>query len=128
MPVAFVSGHRDLTQEEFDTYYKPALDAAIKNNDPILVCDYYGADFMAQKYLKEKEYFNATVVNMFHTPRNYCECFANLGGFKSDEERDCYCTKNSDYDIAWSRRVGSGTWQNIERRKQFDKNNKNVES
>ncbi len=119
MAIAFVSGHRDLTSEEFDLYYKSALDAAIAQNHAILVCDYQGADIMAQKYLLASGYFNVTVVHMFLSPRNYCSGFATLGGFTSDEDRDSYCTQNSSYDIAWSRRNGSGTWQNIERRKKM---------
>lgn len=115
--VAFISGHRDLTQEEFDLFYVPLLNEAIEKKHTILVCDYCGADLMAQKYLNDKKYYNVTVVHMFSKPRNYYEGFKKKGGFKSDEDRDSFCTENSDYDIAWSRREGSGTWQNIERRK-----------
>ena len=36
----FISGHRDVTDEEFNKYYKPQIDEALKNNVRFVVCDY----------------------------------------------------------------------------------------
>lgn len=115
---AFVSGHLDLTQVEFDMYYKHALDYAIDRGHAITVGDARGADAMAQTYLAGKGYTNVVVFHMFVTPRNNWG-FITLGGFKSDEDRDVAMTKNSTYDIAWIRpgREKSGTAKNVARRK-----------
>lgn len=128
----FISGHRDITQEEFDKNYKKAIDEVI-SNDPFptfVVGDYCGADIMAQNYLKEiidngdgtLSESDVEVFHMFEFPRNYAfkdnpgvKC---NGGFICDEERDAAMTNCTDYDIAYVRgeRWDSGTAQNIKRR------------
>ena len=118
--VAFISGHRDLTEEEFNIYYKPVIDNAILNKHVFYVCDYYGADFMAQKYLKSLNYPDVIVVHMLESPRNYVGDYTLVGGFSSDEDRDAFCTGITDYDIAWSRKPGSGTERNIKRREEIN--------
>lgn len=128
----FISGHRDITQEEFDKYYKPAIDNVLINYKPavfFVVGDYRGVDTMAQQYLydKTKELFwfdsnQVTVYHMFDSPRNFvCNDFKTKGGFKTDEERDAAMTKDSDTDIAFVRKGkrNSGTAQNIVRRYEF---------
>lgn len=117
---AFASGHRNLTPDEFEEHYVPKLNEAMERGDEIYVCDYYGADQMVQEYLFNHEYENVRVVHMKDSPRFYIGEFPLIGGFNSDDERDSYCTFNTDYDIAWSRKTGSGTWQNLERRKAKD--------
>ena len=119
MKTAFVSGHRDLTSWEFSQHYSQALERALVAGDRILVCDYQGADVMAQDWLLTQGYKNVTVVHMLSAPRNYVGTFELVGGFSSDEERDAWCTAHSDYDIAWSRRPGSGTARNLERREEL---------
>ena len=54
--IYFISGHRDITQKEFDTHYKPVIDNVIKHDDKktFLIGDYEGVDIMAQKYLVSK--------------------------------------------------------------------------
>lgn len=124
--VAFISGHRDVTDEEFNCHYVPKIDDAIYNRHMIVVGDYQGVDIMAQKYLDSVGYDNVIVYHMFKAPRNYVSRYATRGGYTSDEDRDSAMTDISHYDIAWVR-VGkekSGTQQNIDRRlkvKEFDK-------
>lgn len=113
---AFISGHRDLNEWEFEEHYVPAIKEAMARGDDILVCDYWGADQMAQEYLYNHEYDKVNVLHMLTSPRVNVGEFPTIGGFKTDDERDTYGTYHSDYDIAWSRKVGSGTWQNIQRR------------
>jgi len=113
---AFASGHRDLNEYEFEEHYVPMLNEAMARQDEIWVCDYWGADLMVQEYLYNHEYDKVTVLHMLKTPRNNIGEFPTIGGFKNDIERDSYCTENTDYDIAWSRKIGSGTWQNLQRR------------
>ena len=117
---AFISGHRNLTEEEFNNFYKPVIDNAILNKHVFYVCDYIGADFMAQKYLKSLNYPDVIVVHMLESPRNYVGDYIQIGGFTSDEERDSFCTSITDYDIAWCRIPGSGTERNLKRREEIN--------
>ena len=114
----YVSGHLDLTVEEFNAHYRPAFDEALARGDSFVVGDARGTDSMTQNYLLGKT--TAVVVyHMFTTPRNNAG-FKTLGGFLSDEERDAQMTADSDQDIAWVRlgREKSGTQKNIDRRRQ----------
>lgn len=113
---AFVSGHRRITHEEFLENYSAKLDEAISKGHHVFVCDYLGADIWAQEYLKEKGYDNVSVVHMGTAPRNFVGGYHLVGGFKSDEERDSFCTEATDYDIAWVKYPKSGTARNLERR------------
>ena len=54
--VYFISGHRDITKEEFEKYYIPKIDTTLENdnNATFVVGDYYGVDIMALDYLVNK--------------------------------------------------------------------------
>lgn len=126
--IAFISGHLDLTKEEFEEHYIPVIGEAIRNGDTFIVGDARGTDIMAQDYiatllgLYEEGSIGVntvTVYHMFTKPRNCATMHYSLvGGFKSDDERDAAMTNASDYDIAWIRpgREKSGTAKNIARR------------
>lgn len=119
----FISGHRDITAEEFQNYSQ-ALDKIIKEipDASFVVGDYYGVDIMAQDYLVnilKIDPTQITVYHMFDKPRNINEKITNtVGGFETDEERDAAMTTNSSHDIAFVRnhKKLSGTAQNILRR------------
>jgi len=117
--VYFISGHRNITDEEFAEHYIPKIDQGIKEGAIFVVGDYYGADQKAQDYLKKKSYdeMKVRVHHMLKKPR-YCVWSFKLGGFRSDEERDSAMTLASTHDIAWVRpgKGDSGTAQNIARR------------
>ena len=125
--IFFISGHRDITEEEFSNNYAQTINDAIFNyNAKFIIGDYYGVDIMAQNYLIDVLKINpndVTVCHMFDKPRNINDKIVNIiGGFKNDEERDSYMTINSDEDIAFIRdrsKYKSGTAQNILRRKLF---------
>lgn len=120
----FISGHRDITEEEFEINYKPAIDYVLYSNEnaKFIVGDYYGVDIMAQNYLVDALGINPdriTVYHMLEHPRNKNEKIINtIGGFKSDEERDAAMTLASGQDIAFVRTNEkiSGTGSNILRR------------
>ena len=114
--IFFISGHLSLTQEEFDTHYKPLIDEKLSHNYSFVVGDAKGADTLAQTYLFGKT-DRVVVYHMFGSPR-YNSGFPTEGGFQSDEERDSAMTDNSDIDIAWVRkgREKSGTQKNLDRR------------
>lgn len=131
----FISGHRDITNEEFEKIYVPIIDQIYECEDwnPYFVIgDYFGVDAMAQGYLYEKiakegrfcgQFNRVTVYHMHSFPRNcYSELFNRKGGYKTDEERDAAMTRESDVDIAFVRpgRRDSGTAQNVVRRHEFN--------
>jgi hypothetical protein len=114
--VNFISGHLDLTREEFEAHYRPLIDAALSLGETFIIGDARGADALAQGYLHEKR-ASVVVYHMFDSPRNNAG-FPVVGGFKSDSERDRRMTQDSDQDIAWVRRgrEKSGTQANLNRR------------
>ena len=98
------------------------MDEAISNSGRFVVGDYYGVDYMAQNYLKNKVPDDfVTVYHMMESPRNYVEGFNLKGGYLIDEERDYAMTKESHVDIAWSRSDSSGTARNLRRRGELDR-------
>lgn len=122
----FISGHRDITKEEFNRLYVPVIQKILDNESEseFIVGDYYGVDMMAQQYLSEhiNDKTNVTVCHMFINPKNCADNkFRRIGGFNTDEERDAYMTRNSDIDIAFVRKGkdNSGTARNIIRRHEF---------
>lgn len=123
--IYFISGHRDITKDEFDRLYKPEIDKVIdtESSFKFVVGDYEGVDIMAQNYLVEKGVGHKTCVyHMFDSPRHFNkEIKHTFGGFTTDIERDSAMTDISDYDIAFVRKGkwNSGTAQNIKRRFQF---------
>jgi hypothetical protein len=118
MKLYFISGHRDITMEEFNKYYIPKIEDAIKNRGEFVVGDYVGVDIISQNYLKNRKIKNVTVYHMFNKPMNNVG-YKTVGGFITDEDRDRAMTLVSDIDIAWVRngKELSGTQQNIDRRK-----------
>lgn len=119
----FISGHRDLTWEEFTKWYAPAISKVICTDKEakFVVGDCEGADRMAQDYLLAcgVSFRNITVYHMFKAPRYLTRsCTLTQGGFTSDVERDAAMTEHSDRDIAFIRKgkESSGTAQNILRR------------
>lgn len=128
--IYFISGHRNITQEEFNEYYKPIIaDTFLRDTNPSFVlAECEGADSMAQDYLKKllesevlyKEFApTVTVYHMYESPRYLASSkFETKGGYTSDVERDTAMTKNSNIDIAFIKDSSrdSGTRQNIIRR------------
>lgn len=120
-----ISGHGNLTLEEWLQHYRPKIDDALQQQAHFVLSDFRGADVLSQEYLKDKTP-HVTLCHCFEKPRYRAETF-NLpakhwhikSGFSSDEERDVWMTVNSTGDIAWVRegREKSGTAKNIARRK-----------
>lgn len=115
--VAFVSGHLDLTEEEFNKYYVPQIEAACARGCRFVVGDARGADLLFQRHAHAVGLV-VTVFHMFERPRHNVGEFAVVGGFDSDATRDEAMTAASSLDIAWVRpgRERSGTAKNLLRR------------
>ncbi len=123
--IAFISGHLDLTQEEFNEHYIPRIEEAIAQRCDFVVGDAPGADAMAQQYLSSRWLvwnFEVTVYHCarFPSPRNNIA----MGGYpviavgRSQAAKDRAMTEASDFDIAWVRpgKEKSGTADNLRRR------------
>ena len=120
----FISGHRDISEEEFENNYKPAILHVLNEfaTCKFVIGDCIGVDKMAQDFLidaLEVDPDRITVYHMLEKPRNINPKIINLsGGYKSDIERDSAMTEVSCEDIAFVRdnTKNSGTAQNILRR------------
>lgn len=132
--VIFISGHRDLTYDEFKKYYEPRIDDAIEifYNDEddgtlrFVIGDCAGCDIMAQDYLLDTLNYKPELITVYHcydAPRYVNPKVKNLkGGFGGDIDKDNAMTKASNNDIAYVRNPMelSSTAQNILRRNSFE--------
>lgn len=124
MKTHFISGHLDLTPEEFELHYEGRILEAIREGGSFVVGDARGTDHMAQQFLKKIIMDNmlfdldVTVFHMFESPRHNAGSFPTQGGYKTDSARDRAMTAASENDIAWVRpgREKSGTARNLARR------------
>lgn len=127
--IYFISGHRDLSYEDFEWHYKPVIDNIIANDEEaeFVIGDCDGVDKFAMDYIFQNYAVALVIYHMFSTPRNVPKGLSKnpglegvyfQGGFTSDEARDSAMTKVSDFDIAFVKdnRWNSGTAQNIKRR------------
>lgn len=137
----FISGHRDITQSEFNYHYANAIKQAASDPDSrFVVGDSIGADIMAQQMLvdllreQDPNFTRIQVFHMYNKPRNIADKkIPTHGGFLSHNQKDKAMTNSSDIDIAWVRPIEdtkllygdryvqrvSGTEANIIRRKKF---------
>lgn len=120
----FISGHRDITSQEFEEKYVPVIYGELVANPEarFVVGDYQGVDIMSQNYLIDVLKIDPdriTVYHMFDEPRNAHPLIQHFkSGFHTDSERDEAMTKASFKDIAFVRdnKRMSGTAENILRR------------
>lgn len=122
----FISGHRDLTENEFEYYYIPLIQEALSENPnaKFVIGDFDGCDIMAQNYLVNiiDDIANITVYCVGETPRNINPNIIYIkNGFANDREKDIAMTNASFKDIALVRnpKIWSGTGENILRRNIF---------
>lgn len=125
----FISGHVDATYQEFISIYATAIKNAVTNyNAFFYIGDCSGIDILAQNYLVDVLNINPnriTVCHMNDKPENINPKIINvIPNFMTHEERDAFMTSMSDEDIAFIRvgKNGSGTANNILRRKTFQTN------
>jgi 4-hydroxy-3-methylbut-2-enyl diphosphate reductase IspH len=110
--IAFISGHTDIDENEFNEHYKQALDEAVENKDKFIMAAAYGADLDCLDYLMRKGVDVKDVTICIHDKyidekkKKFEEKgLVVLTGFPTHRERDQYMTEMSDYDIAWLRPV-----------------------
>ena len=124
----FISGHRDLTQEEFDKHYAPILEKVLKEdwNCDFVIGDWVGCDKMALEFILSQPYYYNSI-EIFYVDKvrirpfgEHISNFERLYVVSRSTYDDCdeSMTKFSDFDIAWIRpgREDSHTAMNIKRR------------
>lgn len=124
--VYFISGHRNLTETEFEFYYVPVISNVVVNNPnaKFVIGDSCGCDIMAQNYLIDVLGIDPDKITVYCVgiPENY---HSNITNFKTEfethDDKDEAMTKSSIEDIAFVRnwKEISGTAQNILRRNSF---------
>ncbi len=117
--VVFISGHRNITQEEFTEHYTDAIVDAVLDGCSFVVGDCLGCDFRAQQLLIQSGCEDVTVYHMGDTPTFYVDDLDTKGDFVSHIDRDWAMSLVSDRDLCWIRKgkERSGTAQNVQRRK-----------
>lgn len=103
-----ISGHLHLTQEDFDAYYTPKIDAHVAAGHHFVVGGAKGVDTMAQSYLAQLGVKNVTVFDVKDEKNLICSDFVHKNGFANFLERDEALTANSDTDIAVLDQYGGG--------------------
>ena len=101
----FISGHIDLSKNEFLMHYAAALEAAVGcPESTFVVGDADGADTYAQRFLAQRiPRGNIIVYHMHEKPRNNPCHLPTRGGFRNHEAKDAAMTLASDSDILWFR-------------------------
>ena len=121
--VYFISGHRDITHEEFKEHYvKRIAEILIKDNEcHFILGDCIGLDSMALKLLYSYN-VESDRITLYHVGPMVAQHTCHVvSDFESDEERDNAMTISSDEDIAWVRpgKEDSGTALNLKRRERY---------
>ena len=122
--IAMISGHVDLSKEDFDKFYLPKLKELIKNDVICFVLGgALGADKLAQEFLSSRNDNMNLIVMVYDKQDQNNVCYPNIkhvNGFASYTVRDEVMTSESTLDVCFVRRkggIGSGTFQNVVRRK-----------
>jgi hypothetical protein len=110
MHTAFISGHTDLTSQEFTDHYVAKIDQAIKEGHHFVIGHSSGADTMGLNYLS-KHQVNPQSISIYVYDKyqsGVADQYEKLGvkvvtGYTSYGSRDGAMTKNSHYDILWVR-------------------------
>ena len=122
----FVSGHRDLTRQEFEEHYVPLIQKVIIDDNcaQFIVGDWEGCDLLFIQYMIRHRYINYIHLYYVHSVRLYeyfspHELYSIIDVPKNTyDECDEAMTRDSDFDIAWIRpgKEDSHTAKNIKRR------------
>ena len=106
--VAFVSGHRDIDQQEFSAHYHYQLNTAAARGDVFVVGNAEGADTLAVRYLLDELKLEPSRITIHIYGSHPCEFRTRGVNIRNDRHpsataRDAFMTSCSEYDIAWVR-------------------------
>ncbi len=109
VPVAFISGPLDISQEEFLAQYKLFIDKAISLDHKFVIGNARGTDTFAREYLDSVGLGSKTTIYPYYYPNQniknitYGQCNVMNLTYKNITERDDVCTRLSTYDIVFIR-------------------------
>lgn len=126
---AHISGHLDVTEDEFMEHYYPKIMQAAKAGHKFVVSDCRGVDQHAIQLLRGLIAFGViepvvTVYHLFESSRvDLGPDIPSIGNYPNHTQCDAAMTAASDYDIAWIRpgKEKSGTARNLQRRAKLAK-------
>lgn len=111
---AFISGHTQITEEEFEAHYRGKLDEAIRQGHRFVAGDAPGVDTGAVRYLLMRGVPPQDITVYTYRKTDPVQELAKVGitqvtimpgPWSSYTQRDAQMTEDSDYDIAWVRSV-----------------------
>lgn len=91
----FISGHLDISEDEFNRHYKSKIDMAIDSKGTFVIGDAKGVDFMAAS-----RGIIATVYHTRNAPLHYVAPHRAKGGYANQNDKNAAMTAYSDSDIA----------------------------
>lgn len=107
----FISGHTDLSYEEFEEHYVPILCKIFSEdrNPEFVMGDFEGVDKYAMNYIFYKEQCPITIYHTGKFPKNVPEAMTDpeielvyfKGGYATPEDADKAMTEVSDFDIVY---------------------------
>lgn len=105
--VVFISGHCNLSNLEFEEFYKSQLDALLSNPVPIVIGNAYGCDTISFEYLIKNQYPHH-LITVYHygtgVPISYYpKTIKTISNFTSYTKRDAAMTLASTEDLLWVR-------------------------
>lgn len=100
----FISGHTDLTYDEFIKRYKDRIDRAVSEGASFVIGDAPGVDTYTNMYLSDK-WLDLVVYHIGTEPKNNPGNFPTCGGFKNHDDKDAAMTNVSDEDILYIRSI-----------------------
>ena len=124
--IYFISGHRDLTREEFNEHYTPIINRIIELDSfaKFIMGDWEGCDTLVYNYilprLKQYQTIDIYYVDTVRFDNFNKALYPQVVSRKCDsyEECDASMIYYSDFDIAWIRpgKENSHTANNVKRR------------
>ncbi|KAJ3531522.1 hypothetical protein NM208_g8845 [Fusarium decemcellulare] len=114
--IAMISGHIDISDSEFATYYHGLIDEAIANGDRFILGDASGTDQLALDYILQRDPTATARITVYASRADRCKALQDRNidavlvkalqkrsrGRQRHLERDAEMTNASDYDILWS--------------------------
>jgi hypothetical protein len=113
-----ITGQQDISIEDFQTYYEPAIEAMIKQKVHFVIGNAEGVDKLAKEFLHMYSYHSVTIFDKASGDGGvpWGARWRVVNGFKSYPERDLAMIEVSNKIICYlfgAGALGSGTYRNL---------------
>lgn len=126
MNTAHISGHLELSDENFIKYYVPEINKYIDLQYGFVIGGAKGVDLMAQEYLLKFPNITVTIYDIANRDNRIDKRYNHKNSYKNFTDADIAMTNDSTVDIAFITRKESGTARNLLRRQFGDKIAKDI--